>query len=58
MVLNQTFEKDVWLGAKKGQTWKAFNFCRKSSTSRPCSNECSHLGKCHGYVKEKLSKGC
>jgi len=25
----------------------------RSSTSRPCQNECSHIGKCHGYAKVK-----
>jgi len=26
MVVDQAFEKGAWLGGKKGQTWKAFNF--------------------------------
>jgi len=53
MVIDQTFEGGAWLGGRTGQTWEAFNFYRRSSTSRPCQNECSHLGKCHGYAKVK-----
>jgi len=36
MVVDQTFEGGAWLGGKKGQTWEAFNFSKKSSKSRPC----------------------
>jgi len=36
MVVDQAFEGGAWLGGKKGQTWEAFNFCRRSLTSKPC----------------------
>ncbi len=29
----------------------------RSSTSRPCQDECSHLGKCDGCAKAERSKG-
>jgi hypothetical protein len=35
MVVDETFEGGAWLGGRKGQTWEAFNFRRRSSTSRP-----------------------
>jgi len=57
MVIDQAFEGGAWLGGIKGQTWEAFNYCRKSSTSRPCQDECLHLGKCDGYAKAEQSKG-
>jgi hypothetical protein len=53
MVTDLAFEGGAWLGGRKGQTWEAFNCCRRSLTLRPCQNECSHLGKCNGYAKAK-----
>ncbi len=53
MVVDQAFEGGAWLGGKKIQTWEAFNFCRRSSTSRPCQDERSHFGKCDGCAKEE-----
>jgi hypothetical protein len=53
MVVDQTFGIGAWLGGRKVQTWEAFNFYKKSSTSRPCQDERSHLGKCDGCAKAK-----
>jgi len=53
MVVDQAFGTGAWFGGKKIQTWEAFNFYRRSSTSRPCQDERSHLGKCHGCSKVK-----
>jgi len=36
MVVNQAFERSAWLNGRKGQTWEAFNFGKKSLTSRAC----------------------
>jgi hypothetical protein len=49
----KAFSIGAWLGGRKVQTWEAFNCCRRSSTSRPCQDERSHLGKCHGCSKVK-----
>jgi len=46
MAVDQALEGGAWLGGRKVQTWEAFNCCRRSSTTRPCQDECSHLGKC------------
>jgi hypothetical protein len=46
-----------WLGGKKSQTWEAFNYCKRSSTSKPCQDECLHLGKRDGCAKAERSKG-
>jgi len=35
MVVDQAFEGGAWLGGEKNQTWEAFNFSRRSLTSRP-----------------------
>jgi len=35
MAIDQAFEGGAWLGGKKSQTWEAFNFYRKSLTSKP-----------------------
>jgi len=53
MVVDQAFGTCAWLGGRKVQTWEAFNFCRRSLTSRPCQDERLHLGKCDGYAKAK-----
>jgi len=53
MVVNQAFGTGAWLGGRKVQTWEAFNFYRRSLTSRPCQDEHSHLGKWDGYAKAK-----
>jgi hypothetical protein len=35
MVVDQTFEEGACFSGRKDQTWEAFNFCRRSLTSRP-----------------------
>jgi hypothetical protein len=35
MVVDQSFEGGAWFGGGKGQTWEAFNLCRRFSTSKP-----------------------
>ncbi len=54
MVVDQAFEGSARLSGRKVQTWEAFNFCKKSSISRPCQDERSHLGKCDGYAKGEM----
>jgi hypothetical protein len=58
MVVDQAFGIGAWLSGRKVQTWEAFNLCRRYSTSRPCQDECSHLGKCDGCAKAKWSESC
>jgi hypothetical protein len=36
LLLSHFFERGAWFNGKKGQTWEAFNFWRRSSTWGPC----------------------
>jgi len=53
MAIDQAFEGGAWLDGRKVQTWEAFNYYRRSSTSTPCQDERSHFGKCDGCAKAK-----
>jgi len=35
MVVDKAFEGGAWLNGRKGQTWEAFNFFKRSLTSKP-----------------------